>query len=259
MSLADVLLLAVAGLAAGMVNALAGGGSVITFPALMATGMGALPANVTNSVAVFPGYVSSVAGSRTDLVALMTGGERRAMLRLIPAALLGSGAGCLLLLSTPAEAFEAVVPFLVLAAVTVLACQSRLRRLIRQRGVSGNLRRALTLHTMVLLCAVYGGYFGAALGVLLLAGLGLVLDQTLARLGALKNALSVVTGLVTVLSFGLLGPVAWDAVLCITPATIVGGYAGARAARLLPGDVLRGVVVGFGLVVGLVLLVQSRG
>jgi uncharacterized membrane protein YfcA len=254
---AEVALLVAAGLAAGTVNALAGGGSLLTFPALIATGMGAVPANVTNSVAVFPGYASSVAGSRSDLIDLFHAGGRRVFLWLIPTAVVGSAAGCLLLLATPADAFDAVVPFLVLAATLVLAFQTRLRRLIGQPRDLSPRRRSTMLHSMVLLGAVYGGYFGAALGVMLVAALGLVLDQTLARVSALKNAVSAVVGLTTVLAFGLFGPVEWVAVACIVPATILGGYVGARVARRLPPAVLRSFIVTFGIAISVVLFWRS--
>jgi uncharacterized membrane protein YfcA len=254
MSLSDVALLLVAGLAAGTVNAIAGGGSLITFPALIAIGLGPVPANVTNSVAVFPGYVASVAGSRADLADLAREGSRRSLLALIPTAVVGSAVGCALLLATPARAFEVVVPFLVLAAAGVLAFQQRLRQVVGHPRTLSYRRRQVSLHAMVAGGAVYGGYFGAALGVMLVAALGLVLDETLARVTALKNAMSAVVGLVTVLVFAVFGRVDWVDVLILAPATITGGYLGARIARRLPARVLRAMIVTFGVTVGLVLL-----
>jgi uncharacterized membrane protein YfcA len=254
MDLSDAVLLLGAGLAAGTVNAIAGGGSLITFPALIATGLAPVPANVTNSVAVFPGYAGSVAGSRRDLAELAREGSRRTLLALVPTAAVGTAAGCVLLLATPARAFELVVPFLVLAAAAVLAFQQRLRLIIGHPRELSPGRQKVSMHVMVGAGAVYGGYFGAALGVMLAAALGLVLDDTLARINALKNAVSAVVGLVTVLAFGLFGPVNWADVLILAPATITGGYVGARIARRLPAAVLRAVIVTFGVVVGVVLL-----
>jgi uncharacterized membrane protein YfcA len=257
MPLSHVALLLVAGLAAGTVNAVAGGGSLITFPALLAIGLPAKAANFTNSVAVSPGYLASVYGSRADLEALAARRGRGAILRLLPTTVVGAVLGCLLLKATPAGTFEMIVPFLVLAATGVLAFQQRLRAVVGHPAELSARRSAVTLHLMVGLGAVYGGYFGAALGVMLVAGLGLVLDETLARVSALKNVVSAVAGLVTVLIFALFGTVDWAAVLAIVPAAAGGGYLGARLARRLPPSVLRTIIVIFGLVVGLYLLIKT--
>jgi uncharacterized membrane protein YfcA len=252
MDLSHILLLMVAGVAAGGVNAIAGGGSLITFPTLIATGLPSVAANVTNSVSVFPGYVSSVAGSRADLA-----GQGRRLRAIVPSSLLGSVGGCALLLLTPARAFEVVVPFLVLAAAATLAFQDRIRALVgHPRGMSPR-RAAITLQVVVFVGAIYGGYFGAALGVMYVAALALVLDEPLNRINALKNVLSAAVGLVTVIVFAVFAPVDWAAVLVLAPATIIGGYAGARLARRLPARVLRYLIVAFGTVIGLILLYRA--
>ncbi|TDB79058.1 MULTISPECIES: sulfite exporter TauE/SafE family protein [unclassified Micromonospora] len=244
----DAAFVLAAGFAAGTVNAVAGGGSLITFPALIAIGLPPVAANVSNSVAVFPGYLASVAGSRTDLP------PRRSLWPLLPTAVLGSVAGCLLLLATPARAFELVVPFLVLAATAMLAFQGPLRRLVGHPADLAPRRRTVSVHAMVAVGTAYGGYFGAALGVMLVASLALVLDATLARVVAVKNLLSAVVGLTTVVVFALFGPVNWAAVAVVAPATLLGGYVGARLVRRLPPLVLRTLIVVFGTVVGLYLL-----
>ena len=251
MHLSDVALLLGAGLAAGTVNAVAGGGSLVTFPALLAVGLAPKPANFTNSVAVSPGYVASVYGSRHDLPP-----GRRSLL-LLPTAAVGSLAGCLLLQATPAGTFRLIVPFLVLGAALVLAFQERLRRVVGQPREMSARRRAVALHTMVGAGALYGGYFGAALGVMLVAGLGLVLDEELNRINARKNAISAIVGLVTVVVFAIIGQVDWVAVAIVAPASLAGGYLGARLARRLPAPVLRALIVTFGLVVGTYLLVRA--
>ncbi|MEV0882139.1 sulfite exporter TauE/SafE family protein [Micromonospora echinofusca] len=248
MDVSDAALLLAAGLAAGTVNAVAGGGSLITFPAMIAVGLPPVPANVSNSVAVFPGYVASVAGSRQDLP------PRRTLAALVPTAIVGAIAGALLLLATPARAFELVVPFLVLGATAVLAFQDPLRRLVGHPRDLPPRRRTVTVQAMVAVGAVYGGYFGAALGVMLVAGLALVLDATLARVSALKNLLSALVGLTTLVVFALFGPVNWAAVAVVAPATLVGGYAGARLVRRLPSVVLKVLIVVFGTSIGLYLL-----
>ncbi|MFF5292652.1 sulfite exporter TauE/SafE family protein [Paractinoplanes globisporus] len=252
MDLSHILLLLVAGLAAGTVNAIAGGGSLITFPSLIATGLPTVDANVTNSVSVFPGYVASVFGSRADLV-----GQGRRVRAILPTSLVGSVGGCALLLLTPERAFELVVPFLVLAAAATLAFQERLRGLVGHPRAMSPRRAKVTLQAVVFVGAIYGGYFGAALGVMYVAALALILDEPLKRINALKNVLSAAVGLVTVVVFSFFADVHWGAVLVLAPATIVGGYAGAKVARRLPARVLRYLIVTFGTVIGLVLLYRA--
>jgi uncharacterized membrane protein YfcA len=252
MDLTHILLLVAAGVAAGAVNAIAGGGSLITFPTLIATGLPSVEANVTNSVSVFPGYVSSVVGSRADLA-----GQGRRVRATIPAAALGTAAGCALLLLTPVRAFEVVVPFLVLGASATLAFQERLRGLVgHPRGMSPR-RAAVTLQVTVFAGAIYGGYFGAALGVMYVAALALIVDEPLKRINALKNVLSATVGLVTLVVFATFATVDWAAAVTLAPATIIGGYVGARLARRLPQRVLQYVIVAFGTAIGLVLFYRA--
>jgi uncharacterized membrane protein YfcA len=260
MEFAHVLLLVGAGLVAGVVNAIAGGGSLITFPSLIAVGLPSVAANVTNSTSVAPGYVASVVGSRADLA-----GQRRRLRAMVPATLAGTVIGCALLLGTPARAFEVVVPFLVLGAAATLFFQERLRALVpaapvRERHESrtaGERRAALQLVAFV--GAVYGGYFGAALGVMYVAALALVLDESLNRINALKNVLSACVGLVTVVVFVFFAAVHWGAVLAVAPATIVGGYLGAHLARRLPARALKVLIVSFGTAIGIVLFWRAFG
>jgi uncharacterized membrane protein YfcA len=252
MDLGHIPLLFIAGLVAGAVNALAGGGSLITFPSLIATGMPTVDANVTNSVSVFPGYVSSVVGSRADLA-----GQGRRLRAIVPASVVGGGAGCALLLLTPARAFDVIVPFLVLGAAAALAFQERLRGMVGHPRALSPRRQMITLQVVVFVGAIYGGYFGAALGVMYVAALALVLDESLNRINALKNVLSASVGLVTVVVFALFAPVHWGAVLVLAPATIAGGYAGAKLARRLPSKVLKVLIVSFGTVIGLLLLYRA--
>src|SRR5262245_33953838 len=254
---AQAALLLVAGFAAGGVNAVAGGGSLITYPTLLAIGLPAKPANFTNSVAVSPGYLASVYGSRTELAELARGQRRSTLLGLIPTTIAGAIGGAILLRVTPAGAFELIVPFLVIGAALVLAFQQRLRRLVGHPAQMSPRRRGVALHVIVGLCAVYGGYFGAALGVLLVSGLALMIDDTLARINALKNVVSAIAGWVTVVAFAIFGTVDWAAVGILAPAALIGGYVGARVARRLPSPVLRAVIVTFGLVVGGYLLIRQ--
>jgi uncharacterized membrane protein YfcA len=268
MDLSEAGLLLAAGLAAGGVNAVAGGGSLVTFPTLVAVGLPPVAANVTNSIAVSPGYLAAVAGSRTDLP-----GQRGRLLRLLPTAAAGSAAGCALLLVTPPRAFDLVVPFLVLGASATLALRDRLQRLIggdpnagesageddddNNNGDDNASSGSARLHILIGLCAIYGGYFGAALGVMLVATLSVVLGDTLPRVSAVKNVISAVVGLVTVAAFAAFGPVHWAAVAVVAPAALVGGYAGARLARRLPPRLWRAGIVTFGVAIGLLLLVRA--
>lgn len=241
-----------AGLAGGAINSLAGGGSLVSFPAMVTIGLPPVTANVSNSIAVFPGYLAAVAGSRADLA-----GQRRLALSLLPATIAGTGVGSAVLLLTPAAAFEAIVPFLVIAAALVLAFQRRVRALVGNPREMSARRATIAVQTMTGVASIYGGYFGAALGVMLVAGLALVRDETLARVSALKNVISAAVGLTTVVIYGLFAPVSWPAVAIVGVSAIVGGFAGAKLARRLPQPVLRGFIVTFGIVVGVYLLVRA--
>jgi uncharacterized membrane protein YfcA len=248
----DAVLLVAAGLLAGGVNAVAGGGSLILFPALVATGYGTLAANVTNSVALWPGYAGGVAGFRAELA-----GQRGRVISLSATAVLGAVGGCVLLLATPASAFDAVVPFLVLAASLLLAVQPRVSALVGPPSADHR-ANAKVLYPAVGLAAVYGGYFGGALGVILLGVLALTVRDSLRRLNGLKAVLSLVVSTVTVIAFGIFGPVDWAAVALIAPAALAGGFLGAKVARRLDDRALRRAVVVFGVVVAVLLFVRSR-
>ena len=247
-----VALLAGAGLLAGGVNAVAGGGSLISFPALLAAGYPAVTANVTNTVALFPGYAGSVAGGRTEL-----GGQSARLRTLGVVSTAGGIGGAVLLLTTPSDVFRAVVPFLILLACALLVAQPRLAQLVQRRSGSRSGERSPVLLLAALLAAVYGAYFGAGLGVMLLGVLGVFLADPLRRINALKNVLSLVINAVALVAFGLFGPVAWEAVLVIALASLAGGYLGARVARIIPTTALRVAVVLYGVVIAVVLLVQQ--
>ena len=247
----DALLLAGAGLVAGGVNAVAGGGSLLLFPALVASGYSTLAANVTNSVALWPGYVGGVVGFRREL-----GGQRGRVVSLSLTCVLGAVAGCVLLLATPVSAFDLIVPFLVLAASLLLAVQPRVSAMVGP-PTPETPTKASVLYPAVFLGAVYGGYFGGALGVILLGVLALTVHDTLRRLNALKAVLQFVVASVTVLVFAAFGPVDWAAVAVIAPASLIGGYLGARVASRLDDRVLRWAVVVFGVVVAVVLFIRA--
>jgi uncharacterized membrane protein YfcA len=244
-----VFLLAV-GLLSGAVNAVAGGGSLLVFPALLAVGLPPLAANVTNSVAQWPGYAGIVLGTRTELA-----GQRSRLLSTSGVAMLGSGVGCALLLLLPGAVFNTVVPVLVLLASLLLALGPRLRRWIGEPEPGAPDRRAVLLPA-VFFAAVYGGYFGGALGVILIATLSLCAHDTLVRLNAVKGVLSLVIASVTVVVLALGAPVNWAAAVLIAPTTLIGGFLGAKLARVLPETVLRWSVVLLGLAVAVYLVLK---
>ncbi|MGQ0575572.1 MAG: sulfite exporter TauE/SafE family protein [Pseudonocardia sp.] len=243
--------LLVAGLLAGAVNAVAGGGSLLVFPALLAVGFPPLAANVTNSVAQWPGYLGIVAGARRDLR-----GQRRRALLTSSVGVVGSAIGCALLLVLPSDVFDTVVPVLVLAASALLAAQPWIKRWIGAPEPDAP-DRNLALLPAVFVAAIYGGYFGGALGVILIATLALCAHDGLVRLNALKGLLSLVIASVTVVIFAVAAPVDWVAVALLAPTTLAGGFLGAKLARRLPENVLRWGVVALGFAVGIYLLVDG--
>jgi uncharacterized protein len=251
-SLPDIILLAVAGLAAGAVNAVAGGGSLISFPALLAVGLPGVTANVTNAVAVLPGYLGGTVAYRRELE-----GQRRRAVALGVTSSVGAVAGAALLIASPADVFEALVPFLILAACALLAAQPALSKRLRPPSSHPLAHRSPRLHVGAFLSAVYGGYFGAGLGIMLLAVLALTLDDDLQRLNALKGLLSFVIGLSAVAFFIAFGPVHWGAALIMAVASFAGGHLGVAVARRLPPKVLRGMVIAFGVGVSIWLLIDS--
>jgi hypothetical protein len=246
------IVLGIAGFLGGAVNSVAGGGSLISFPALLAVGYPGVTANVTNTVALWPGYVgSSVAYSRE-----LKGQRSRAMV-LAVTCVVGGTAGSVLLLTTPAKVFKQAVPFLILLACALFAFQPLATRVLAKRHAPSREHRSLGLHVAVLLAAVYGAYFGAGLGIVLLAMLGLAIPDSLQRLNGLKQVLSVVINSVAVVAYGLFGPVAWTAVAIMAVTSLAGGRLGGGFARRLSPVLLRVLVLGFGVTVGCILLARQ--
>lgn len=236
-----VLLLVVAGFLAGAVNAVAGGGSLISFPALIAVGYPSITANVTNQVAVLPGYVGGSVAYRDELRGQ---GSRAAALAATSVA--GAVLGAVLLIVSPAELFDRIVPFLILFSCLLLAAQPAISRRVRPAGGTGE-TRSVRLHAMQFAGSVYGGYFGAGLGIMLLAVLALGLSDTLQRLNALKGLLSLIVGLASVAFFAIFAPIAWGAALMMAVTSYAGGQAGVALARRLSAGLLRGGIVAFGI------------
>ena len=242
----ELALLGGAGLLAGGVNAVAGGGSLISFPALLAVGYPSVPANVTNNVALLPGYVGGTLAYRRELAG--QGGRAR---RLGATGAAGGLGGAVLLNVSPPGVFEAIVPFLILLSCALLVAQPAASRAVERSGQQG---RPGLVHAGTFLAAVYGGYFGAGLGIMLLAVLGAFLPDDLQRLNALKGLLSLVISAVAVVYFALFAPVAWAAAAVMAVTSLAGGQLGVRLARRLSATALRWLVVAFGTAVAAVLL-----
>ncbi|MGH8861622.1 MAG: sulfite exporter TauE/SafE family protein [Jatrophihabitantaceae bacterium] len=247
MNAAQLVLVSGAGLVGGFVNSIAGGGSLLLFPALVASGMGTVAANVTNSVALWPGYIGNVVALGPE--------DRpgRSYRWVFLTAAVGAGAGCALLLLTPASAFDVVVPFLIIGASLLLAFQPRIKRALGGRAADH--RRYLLTGTW--LGGLYGGYFGGGLGVILMALLGLTVAAPLTRVNALKGVLQLLVATVSLLVFALFGPVDWVAALLIAPLSLLGGVLGGRLVRRLSEPVLRAFVVVFGIAVGVWLAIRA--
>jgi uncharacterized protein len=249
MSASHALVIALAGLAAGIFNGVAGGGSLISFPVLLALGYPALTANITNTVGIWPGYLASAAGYRSEI-----GDQASRLLRLTPVALAGGVAGALLLLTTSTATFDDVVPWLVLGAATLFAAQPLLRRAL-DHGSTHPRTRPVLLVVGVFAASVYGGYFGAAMGVMFLAVLGLALPVSLAHTSGLRAVLSMIVNGIAAVVFLLHGGLVWEAVGLLALGSLVGGYVGARLALALPAPALRVVVVLIGVGTAVKLLV----
>lgn len=244
----DALAVAAAGLAAGAINTIVGSGSLITFPTLLAVGYPAVLANVSNTVGLVPGSVSGAVGYRRELA-----GQRRRIVALLPAAVTGAVLGAALLLVAPG-AFRDIVPALILVAVVLVLVGPHVQR---RRAKAGRIAEhpGPLLHSGVFLTSIYGGYFGAAQGVIFLALLGLTLDDDLQRLNGVKNVIAAIVNGVAAVYFVAAHHIAWVAVLILVIASTIGGQLGALWGRRIPGNVLRIViaVVGTGVAIKLLL------
>ncbi len=248
----EVAVLVVTAFLAGAINAIAGGGTLISFPGLLAAGLSPKVANVTNTVAIWPGMVGGSWAYREEL------SRQRATIRvIILPTLAGAVTGAVILLSTSESTFEALVPFLIVAACATLALQDRIARLVFREPHTADLTagRKLVLGATMFVVAVYGAYFGAAMGIIVLAIFGLLLPDDIQHANALKGLFALFVNGVAAVSFAMFGDVAWDAAAAMAVATLVGGYLGVSVARSLDRDTLRGGVVAYGTVAAFVILV----
>jgi len=244
------LLVLLAGIGAGTINTVVGSGTLITFPLLLAVGLPPVTANVSNTVGLFPGSFVGAYGYRRELA-----GQGRRAMWLGCASALGALVGAVLLLQLPPGAFEAIVPTLIALALLLVLFGKRLSAwLTRRRGEAGTAVTApLWLATM--LTGIYGGYFGAAQGVLLMAFLGLMLSESIQRQNALKNVLAGIVNLVAAVVFVCSSHIDWTAAALVAAGSILGGVIGARVGRRLSPPMLRGVIIAVGVVALVKLLV----
>jgi uncharacterized membrane protein YfcA len=247
----QMLLLILAGLGAGMVNGAAGGGTLVSFPALLAVGYPAITANVTSTVGIWPGYLGGTAGFRREI------NEQRGRLRsLVGTVVAGAVVGGVLLLSTPSGAFTRLAPYLLLFSCLLFAAQPPLSKRLRSRPDHHPGRsQQIGMHCGAFAAAAYGAYFGAGLGVVLLAVLGLCMDETLNRINGLRSVLAFIVNTVAVLIFALRADVVWGAAALMAGSSLIGGYVGARIARRIPPVVLRVIILVLGVATAVHLLV----
>jgi uncharacterized protein len=246
----ELLAVAAAGAAAGASNALAGAGSLITFPTLVALGVPPLAANVTSTVGLIPGAVGGAIGY-ADLLRE----QRRRLMRLAVPTLIGAVAGTALLLITSNDTFEAIVPGLIAASCLLLLFQPRLTPRISQAGDE----HSPFLTVGLLLSGAYAAYFGSAVGILLLGILGLFVATSMQHLNAMKILLAGIANLLAAVAYAFLAPVEWRYAVCLMVSSLIGGRLGASLARRVSGDVLRVVIALVGLVVAAVLAWRAFG
>ncbi|MGY4103259.1 sulfite exporter TauE/SafE family protein [Nocardia sp. R16R-3T] len=231
-----------AGIAAGGINTIVGSGTLITFPVLLAFGIAPVTANVSNTIGLVPGGVSGAYGYRREL-----GGQRARLVRLGSASLLGGITGAILLLVLPAAAFKAIVPVLIIAALILVVVQPRLARWVKRRRAADTgpapEHGGPILYVAIFLCGIYGGYFGAAQGVLLIGLLGVFVHEDIQRLNGVKNVLGLLVNAVSAMVFTLIADVDWRVAALIAVGSIIGGVLGAKLGRRMPPTVLRAVIV----------------
>jgi uncharacterized membrane protein YfcA len=241
-----------AGLAAGTINAIVGSGSLITFPTLLALGYPPVLANVSNNIGLVPGSASGVVAYRRELE-----GQRSRVVKLGAASLTGGITGAVLLLALPSSVFKAAIPALVLLATVLMAVQPRVSAWLAARG-ERHVHGGAPLLVGVFLTGIYGGYFGAAQGVILISLLAIFIDDDLQRLNGTKNVLALIVNGVAAVTFILFATVSWSVVALIAAGSTIGGQLGGHYGRRLPADILRVCIVVVGLGVAVALFVAWR-
>ncbi|MFG2486551.1 sulfite exporter TauE/SafE family protein [Streptomyces virginiae] len=256
MSIWESLAVFAAGIGAGTINTIVGSGTLITFPVLLATGLPPVTANVSNTLGLVPGSISGAIGYRKELQ-----GQRARVLRLGSVSLVGGLAGAILLLTLPSESFDTIVPVLIALALVLVVLQPRLAAALRRRqeaagGDSGHPDGGPALLGGMLLSSAYGGYFGAAQGVLYLGLMGLLLHEDLQRINAVKNVIAALVNGIAAVVFLFVAEFDWTAVVLIAIGSTIGGQIGAKVGRRLSPTVLRAIIVTVGILAIVQLLVS---
>jgi hypothetical protein len=247
MGVGEIIAIAIAGMAAGTINTMVGSGTLITFPVLLAFGYAPVTANVSNTIGLVPGSISGAIGYRRELT-----GQRSRALRLGTSSVLGGITGAVLLLVLPASAFKAVVPAFIAVALVLAVAQPSLNRRLAGHVAGGALRVRVLLPLAIYITGVYGGYFGAGQGIILISILGVTLPQSLHDSNALKNVLAGLVNGVAGVYFVFAAHVEWGPAAIIAGSSILGAQLGARYGRRLPPAALRALIV----VVGLTAIVR---
>ncbi|HCR69871.1 MAG TPA: sulfite exporter TauE/SafE family protein [Anaerolineae bacterium] len=245
----DYLLISIAALLAGAVNALAGGGTLITFPVLTFLGVPAVSASITNTVALSPGYFGGTLAQLNDLR-----DQKNRLWLLIPASIVGGIIGGFLLLQTGEKLFNELIPYLILLASVLLAIQEPVRAWLVKRNPSSNLEKISWLP--VGLASIYGGYFGAGLSVIVLSALGLTIEDSLTRLNALKQAVAFAVNIAAAIFFLFSGQVLWTVALVMAIGALIGGVLGGKLAGKIKPSTLRWTVVTIGVIVSIIYFVR---
>jgi uncharacterized membrane protein YfcA len=240
----EIAAIAVAGIGAGFVNTLAGSGTLLTFPTLLAFGVPPVTANVSNNIGLVPGSLSGMFGYRRELA-----GQGTRVRKLAVGSATGSLIGAALLLLLPAEVFDQVVPFFVLGAAILMALQPRISGWVSARRADDAPDVHFVAVIATFLAGVYGGYFGAAQGIILLAVLGIMVPDDIHRSNAVKNVLAGLVNMVAAVYFIVFADVAWEAVALVAIGAVAGGALGARYGRRIPPVALRRIVIAVGLIV----------
>jgi uncharacterized membrane protein YfcA len=241
------------GFAAGLVNAIAGGGTLISFPILTAVGIPVISANVTSTVSLSPGYLAATFAQLKDLK-----GQKNLLWKLLPIAAIGGIVGGILLLQSSDKLFRSLVPYLILLASILLAIQEPLKKWLNRNQLKDkNIKQiSIPVFLAIFLASIYGGYFGAGLSVIVLAVLALTIHDNLTRLNALKQAIGFAVNICTALFFVFSGKVVWLAVLIMASGAIAGGWAGGKLAGKIKPATLRYIVVFVGFVVSIIYFVK---
>ncbi|MFI8498557.1 sulfite exporter TauE/SafE family protein [Streptomyces sp. NPDC085524] len=256
MSIWESLAVFTAGIGAGTINTIVGSGTLITFPVLLATGLPPVTANVSNTLGLVPGSISGAIGYRKELQ-----GQRARILRLGAVSLVGGLAGAVLLLTLPSDSFDTIVPVLIGLALVLVVFQPRLAAYLRRRqesagGEPGNPDGRPALLGGMLLASAYGGYFGAAQGVLYVGLMGLLLHEDMQRINAVKNVIAALVNGIAAVFFLFVAEFDWTAVLLIAVGSTIGGQIGAKVGRRLSPTVLRAVIVTVGILAIVQLLIR---